>query len=319
MARSVLPQALVALADAQSGLLTRTQLHDGGVTAKVVRARVADEWRMVLPGIVSLSRMALDEPRKLAAARLLAGPDAVLSGAWAAHRLGLANARPHGPLTFLVPASAGARRESFVVLVRTHRMPRGRVAQAGLPLAPVARAVGDACRWQRDRRYAEALLIEAVQKRRCSVTALYDELYAGPRRGSVALRAGIEAAGSGVWSVAELDLLQLVATSRLLPAPWPNPELRDAQGSLLPTPDLWFDNVGLAVQVHSRAFHADGDDWARTVRADSALAEAGVLRVALTPREIRAEPAGVLARLERTYTTLAPADRPRVKASPRPT
>jgi hypothetical protein len=41
----------------------------------------------------------------------------------------------------------------------------------------------------------------------------------------------------------------------------------------LPTPDGWFDDVALAVQVHSRRHHAGELDWEATVAADGAFAD----------------------------------------------
>ncbi len=318
MVRSPIDEPLLTLAESQAGMLTRAQLRAAGISHAVVRGRLVSQWRAVLPGVVQLSRAPLDEHARYLAATLMAGPEAVITGVAAARLLGLTSAGTPQVVDLLVPAHRAPRTASFVRVCRTHRMPHARRQLGPLPVALPARAVADACRTSADTRFAEALVIEAVQRRTTTLTLLHDELYAGPRQRSAVLRAGIAAAATGAWSVAEHDLVRVVGRSTVLPTPVLNPRLVGPDGGQLPTPDLWFDDVGLAVQVHSHAYHADGDAWTRTVRADSALAEAGVTRVALTPREIRTAPDEVLARLERTYLSMKDRPRTAVRATPRP-
>ncbi|MEN0129678.1 MAG: hypothetical protein AAGC49_09580 [Brevundimonas sp.] len=186
-----------------------------------------------------------------------------------------------------------------------------------LQLAPVARAVADACRFRSDERYATALVIESIQRGKVSAQAVADELHAGPMRHSGSLRAALTAAGTGAWSAPEADLVRLVSSSPHLPTPFLNPVLTTMKGARLPSPDLWLDDVGLAVQVHSYAHHASGPDWERTVRTDSALAEAGILRLSLTPSEIIRHPAATLRRIEALHASRSPKDRPSVLMTPR--
>jgi len=40
-----------------------------------------------------------------------------------------------------------------------------------------------------------------------------------------------------------------------------NPRLKDMHDKRLTTPDLWFDDVGMAVMVHSRQFHSGALQW----------------------------------------------------------
>jgi hypothetical protein len=84
-------------------------------------------------------------------------------------------------------------------------------------------------------------------------------------------------AAAGVWSVPEADLARLVATSRVLPGAWVNPGLTDLAGGRLTTPELWFDDVGMAVMVHSRESHAGALDWEGTVGGDDDLSSARVV------------------------------------------
>ena len=56
--------------------------------------------------------------------------------------------------------------------------------------------------------------------------------------------------------------------ARRCPTPMLNPELKDRKGQRLTTPDLWVDDVGMAMMVHSRAFHAGTLQWDATVTDD---------------------------------------------------
>jgi hypothetical protein len=89
-----------------------------------------------------------------------------------------------------------------------------------------------------------------------------------------------------------------------------------ANGVRLPTPDGWFDEVGLAVQVHSKRYHAGELDWEKTVSADGVYAEHGIGLVAVTPRQIANRPDAVLTRIERAHEQAARRPRPAVSATP---
>jgi len=320
MGRQSLSPSLLALADRQLGLVTRHQLRADGLSAAALRRRLASGWRLVLPGVVHLGRGPLAGDARLVAALLMAGPGAVVTGAAAARRHGLTNVPDWAMhVDVLVPVHRAARTVGFVRVARTRRMPDGTHHDGPLVLAPAARAVADLCRTSREERDARALLIETVQQRRASIEALRHELLAGPRRGSAILRIGLDAVTAGAWSAPEHDLLALLATSRTLPHAWPNPRLATAAGERLPTPDVWFDDVGLAVQVHSAQHHSARADWTRTVRSDSALAEAGVLRISITPHEIAVAPRDVLARIERVHASRHGLARPPVVMTPQTT
>ena len=85
----------------------------------------------------------------------------------------------------------------------------------------------------------------------------------------------------------------------------------------LVTPDLWFDDVALAVMVHSKAFHAVGRDWVATVEQDGELAAHGVTVLGVTPAHLAAEPAAVLDRVTRAYAAARAARRPRTVVATR--
>lgn len=121
-----------------------------------------------------------------------------------------------------------------------------------------------------------------------------------------------------MWSAPEGDLSQLILASKALPAAMFNPGLVDAAGRALTSPDAWFDDVGLAVMVQLRQYHADGLDWEATVESGSDLSTAGVAVVGVTPSALARSPDRQLRRVEQAHAAAALRPRPLVVATPWP-
>ncbi len=104
----------------------------------------------------------------------------------------------------------------------------------------------------------------------------------------------------------------------MLPCVWPNHVLTSVvDGTVLPSPDLWIDDVGLAGQVHSRAYHSRDDDWEGTVASDTVFGEDGVPLVSVTPTGFARDPAAFRRRVERAYAAAARGARLLVVMAPR--
>jgi hypothetical protein len=313
----VMDDEIQALLRRQRGLATRSQLLSAGVSKEALRWRIGRAWRIPLPGVVATFTGVLDANQRLIAAQLFAGPAAFISSWTAAALLGLATVGTSHVIRLVVPERQAARRSAYVVVSRTTRPDTALLARGPLRIASRPRAVVDAARELTGERKVNALIIEAVQSRVVTVEALRTELESGQRRGSATVRRAIDLAERGAWSVAEVDLLELLAQSQILPEAWANPHLTSLDGRRLPTPDAWLDDVGLAVQVHSRAYHLRDDDWESTVSGDSALGEHGVVVLGVTPHQISSEPDAVRQRVERAYLNQRDRDRPAVLAVPR--
>jgi hypothetical protein len=298
---------------AQAALATVPQLLALGMSRSAIRTRLRRDWMFVLPRVVASSRRPLDDYQRLVAATLFADPDAVISSLTAAVWHGVQAARTDRQVRLQVPFSRRVVAQSFVVVGRTRRPDERAWSRPPLTIASPARAIADAAREAGDQR-AHALVVEAVQRRIVSAAALRHELHAGARPGSRRLRQALAAAERGAWSVPEADLADLVARSGL-PRMWLNPVLT-VDGARLPTPDGWFDDVALAVQVHSRQFHAGELDWDATVAADAVFVEHGIPVLAVTPRQIARVPDDVVARIERAHEAAARRPRPVVVATP---
>ena len=312
------PAALEAIADEQLGLLTLGQLRAAGTSRAAVRWALGRTWRLVLPRVVATFTGELDAERRLVAAALWGGPDAQVAGSTALRWHGRTEVPDDGLVRLLVPWGEAQRREAFAVRRRTRRPDARPWRRGALTICSRPRAVIDAARELADERQVHGLLIGVVQQRWCRESDLRAELEAGPTRGSAAVRRALNAVSTGAWSVPEADVLRELGRSVVLPRVWPNPRLVAADGTVLPTPDFWIDEVGLAGQVHSRTHHERADDWEATVEADTALAEYGVTVVAVTPTGFWRSPAAFRQRVERAYLAARRAGRrPAVTMTPR--
>lgn len=81
---------------------------------------------------------------------------------------------------------------------------------------------------------------------------------------------------------------------------------------------MWFDDVAMAVMVHSRQFHSAPGDWDMTVARDAQLTECGVIVVGTTPNRIYRDIDSVIGRIHRTYAVASSRPRPAVSAIRQP-
>ncbi|MBL8931890.1 MAG: hypothetical protein JNL54_17355 [Kineosporiaceae bacterium] len=259
----------------------------------------------------------LSERQQLVAAWLYAGEGAVITSTTAARWRGSVNAPDDGRVHLFIPLARTLTPNPAIVVRRTRRSDPKRVRQGCVVFASAARSFADAARDAPSVRVARAVVIESVQRQLVTLEELRAELDDGPRCGSTLLRAGIDAAATGAWSVPEHDLLQVLQRSGRFPVVWANPVLQARDGTRLPTPDCWLDDVGLAIQMHSRRHHFGVAEWERTVQQDGVFAEYGVPVIAITPQQLRASPSGVLARIGRAHAARRGLRRPDVIATPR--
>ncbi len=308
---------VTALIAAQSGVVSVRQLRACGLSDRDIRRGEAYGWRFVLPGVVCVGGTELATGQRLVAARLYAGDGALLASVTAAAWHGVLGAAGRRAVHVLVPAARKPPSTGFVVVRRTTRPDRQPWSRGPLQICSRARAVVDAARDADNLDHARDMMIEAVQRGLVRTGDLRHELEAGSVRGSRWIRQALADAEVGAWSLPEADLVRVVGGSTVLPVAWPNPRLRTSSGTRLPIPDLWFDDVGLAVQVHSRRHHLLGADWEDTVMQDSVFAAFGIPVVAVTPARIARDPRGVRALIERAYLAARRRPRPDVVMLPR--
>jgi len=313
-----LPPTLAALAGGRFDVVTRGELHTHGVTdARIHWAVARGRWQLLVPGVVLLGPSPADRRQQLIAALLLGGPGAVIAGPAAARFHGVQGIPSTGAVHVLVPRSRARRRHAWADIRPTRLDDPRRVETELLRYSSVARSVVDAACWAPSQDAATAWVLEAVQRRIVEIDDVAAWVHRLNRRWSAKARRALAEAERGAWSLPEAELLELLATSRTLPGPWANPVLVDSSGSPLVTPDAWFDDVGLAVMVHSREYHEGPGQWDRTVSQDGELTAAGVVVVGVTPHAIRTTGSVVLDRVERAHRVAAGRPRPPVVATRR--
>jgi len=198
-------------------------------------------------------------------------------------------------IDILVPAARQRHGTGFVRLHRTARMPASVSSSGPVRVTLVPRAVADTVRLLTDLRDVRAVVADAVQLGRCTVSQLAEELRHGPIRGSAMFRSVLAEVADGIRSTTEGDLRDLIRTARL-PMPLFNPSLY-AGDVFLGKPDAWWPDAGVAGEVDSRAWHLSPEDWDRTRRRQTAMGAAGIIVVHFSPRELRREAPLVVQRI----------------------
>ena len=173
----------------------------------------------------------------------------------------------------------------------------------------VERAVADAARTMTSARGVRALVAQAIQQQRCSITLLDDELEQGPAKGSAMPRAALTEARAGIRSVSEGDLRILLKRKRV-PMPEFNARLYDPKKTLIAVADAWWEKAGVAAEVDSREYHYSAEDWQRTMRRHDKLVAHGVLLLHFTPHQIRTAPDEVITQIRAAL--IAGQQRPRL-------
>jgi hypothetical protein len=289
--RDVLARTL----DQQLNVIARGQAAAAGLTNHALQHRLRRDgpWQVLLPAVYLASTGTPSVIQQEMAALLYAGRGSVITG--------LAAVRQHhirGPVTefidVLIPASRKRRDTAFVRVHRTTHLPTRAWHLGPLRYALPARAVADAVRDLTSLRDVRAMVADAVQRGHCQVTDLSMELNAGPNRRSALFREALADVADGIRSAAEGDLKDLLAKSGL-PMPLFNASLYDADGTFIARPDAWWADRGVAVEVDSHEWHMSPDDHTRTLERQRRMGKHGIVVLPFTPREIRTQPAKVLA------------------------
>jgi very-short-patch-repair endonuclease len=282
------------LLDQQLSVVSRGQLLGLGMkdTAMQWRVRAGGPWQALLPGVYLGLTGAPNLLQKEMAALLYAGPDSLITGPAALMHHGLRSRVVLEMVDVLVPAARQRLSTGFVRLHRTRRMPLRIVSAGPIRLAPAARAVADTVRLLAEVRDARAVVADAVQRARCSVRELAEEVRDGPMRGSAVLRSILAEVADGIRSTAEGDLRDLIRAARL-PMPLFNASLYVGD-TFIARADAWWPEAGVVVEVDSYEWHMSPADADRTRKRHDLLCAAGVYPLHFSPRQIRREPAEVV-------------------------
>ncbi len=280
---------------AQHDLISAAQAGACGLTRKALAYRLRREgpWQRLLPGVYLAVSGAVTQQQREMAALLYAGPRGIITGPAAVRRHGLTCAGPN-IVDVLVPITVRRQDAEFVRLHRTARMPQRYFAVGQIRFAKPARAVADAARGFTRFDDVRAVVCQAVQRSKCTVQELTEELNAGPNARSALLREALAEIGDGVRSVAEADFRRLVLNSGL-PTPMFNAQLFDTRGVFIAMVDAWWQRAGVAAEVDSRAYHLSAADQDHTAERHNRLLAAHDIRLLhFSPARIRSDGSGVL-------------------------
>jgi hypothetical protein len=286
--------ALTVILDRQLDVITLRQARAAGVTESALRHRLrpGGPWRVLLPTVYIAATGIPSMAQQQVAAQLYGGARSMITGSAAVLAHGI-RAPQSEFVDVLVPLARQRRDAGFVRLHRTSRMP-DRVYDFGpIRFALAPRAVADTVRGLTSLRDVRAIVADAVQRRRCDVHELVTELNAGPIPRSALFREALGDVVDGIRSTAEGDLKDLLAKSGL-PTPLFNASIYDGD-TFVARPDAWWPQFGVAVEVDSHEWHLSPHDHTRTLERQRRMAKRGILMLPFTPRDIRTQPAKVLA------------------------
>jgi len=302
MPRTSSPDGLGDLLEKQSSVVSRQQLLALGMSDRAMQYRVrgGGPWQKLLPGVYLAATGFPSLYQKELAALLYAGPGSLVTGPLALMHHSLRGGSAVDVIDVLVPVGRQRLSAGFARLHRTVRMPARASSLGSVRLAPVPRAVADTVRQLNDLREVRAVVADAVQLGRCTVSQLAEELRIGPVKGSAMFRSVLAEVADGIRSTAEGDLRDPIGTAQL-PMPLFNPSLYDGD-VFLGKPDAWWPDAGVAGEVDSRAWHLSPEDWDRTRRRHDLMGAAGIIPLHFSPRELRREPAMVVQRIRDALT-----------------
>ncbi|MEV6855567.1 hypothetical protein AB0M89_17390 [Streptomyces microflavus] len=313
------------LQDVTHRVLSAAQLRARGVSAAQTSAQClpGGSWQHLLPGVYLLHPEPPSGQERLHGALLYAGrppvssrrtpPEPSDAGFGEAMVTGLAALALYGfaaapdlaalhRIDVLVPRTRRLRSTRFVEVVRAAALPAP-VRRAGVPVAPVERALADAVAGLGDPEDVRRLLTEAVRAGHSEPAAMVRELSAAKLLGRPAVEGAVEALLAEGRAVAEARLYAMVREHGL-PEPLWNVGLRLPGGPELGGVDAYWPDQAVAVELDTRAprfgapeegrrygnrapAHAEEPQWSAYAAKRDHLERLGVTVVHLTPRKLR--------------------------------
>lgn len=300
--RSATMVALEKVLRRQHQVITRKQALACGLTKDMLTRRTqhGGPWQRLLPGVFLARTGIPTRDQRETAALLYAGRASTISGSAALRRHGL-RAPATDKVDVLIPAGRRRQNASFVALHYTRRVPDPVCYEGSIQYVLPARAVADTVRWLDDPGSVRALVASAVQNRLCSIEQLVDELRVGSMQGSAHFRAALSEVIAGVRSVVEGELRELILRGRL-PEPMFNARLLVGD-DVIAIADAWWPELGVVVEVDSKAWHLLPEHWEQTMARHARLTALGILVLHFSPNQIRSEAERVLSIIRQALVT----------------
>ncbi len=286
--------ALGRLLRDQESVISRAEALSCGMTPSQLRHRLRPHgpWQRLLPGVYLTVTGTPTRAQTEIAAHRYAGPGSVITSLAALRRHGI-RVPESQVVTVLIPSPRVRESCGFARIWATTRMPEFAFTDGAVRFADPARAVADAARELGSFREVRAVAADAVQRRRCRIDQLAEELTHGPVRRSAWLRRTLAEVSDGVRSAAEGDLRSLIRAAGL-PPPMFNARLYVGP-DFLAVPDAWWPDAGVAAEVESREWHLSPEDWQRTMSRSRRMGAKGILLVQVSPHQIKTEAEKIVA------------------------
>ncbi|ARF72556.1 hypothetical protein B7C62_09940 [Kitasatospora albolonga] len=319
------PRPLHHLQDVTHRVLSAAQLRARGVSAAQTSAQClpGGPWQHLLPGVYLLHAGAPSGQERLYGALLYAGRppassrravpeqadagfgEAMVTGLAALALYGFASAPDLAALhrvDVLVPRTRRLRSTRFVEVVRAAALPVP-VRLAGVPVAPVERALADAVAGLGEAEDVTRLLTEAVRAGHSEPAAVVRELSVAKLLGRPAVVGAVDALLAEGRADAEARLYTMVREHGL-PEPLWNVGLRLPGGPELGGVDAYWPDLAVAVELDTRAprfgvpeegrrggnqspGRTEDPQWSAYAAKRERLERLGVTVVHLTPRKLR--------------------------------
>ncbi|WP_328910173.1 hypothetical protein OG230_12050 [Streptomyces sp. NBC_00234] len=191
----------------------------------------------------------------------------------------------------LVPRTRRLRSTRYVQVVRGSGLPRP-VQAAGVPVAPVERALADAVAGITDGSVARLLLTEAVRGGHCEPAAVVRELSGAKLLGRDHVKEAVDSLLAEGRAIAESRLYEMVR-AYALPDPLWNVDLRLPGGPRLGGVDAYWPEQAVAVAIDTRPPGGEGRpedreaQWSAYAAERDHLERLGVTVVHVTPKKLR--------------------------------
>jgi hypothetical protein len=278
--------ALDALLRSCERVVRHRDLLDLGVPSSTIMSRIGPDgpWQRLLPGVLAAHRGIPTRRERILAAHRYSGEQSVRTGVPALAGCGVGAARAASTRQhMLVPHECRRTSHGFVVVERTRRLPEP-VRRRGLPLAPLPRAVVDACRREENRDRVREIVAEVVQDRRCTVEEIVTEVPQAARQRTALTRAVLREIEAGIRSVAEAKVRSALSARGVDDLDW-NVDLFTRDGVFVGRPDAYCTRSGVALQIDSMRWHLRPKGYKRTQKSQRSLAEWGVLVAPWSPAD----------------------------------
>jgi predicted transcriptional regulator of viral defense system len=258
------------IAQWQSGVISRQQLLEAGLSAQTIKRRLErGRWQQLHSGVYATFTGPIPRKTWLWAALLRAGPGAVLSHLSAAELHGLID---HPGESIFVTVPSTRRVTAPGIVIRTcariagatqpnREPPRTNVEETVFDLTELAKTLDDACGW----------ITRAVGRRLTTAERLSEALRQRKKmRWRLQLEDILAAAGNGIHSVLEYRYLRDVERAHGLPRS--RHQVRVVIDGKAAYRDAYYEKYGLAVELDGRLAHPDEERWRDSHRDNQARA-----------------------------------------------